>query len=412
MNRREFVRNAALTTTTAALGNTAFAEPQRTPHSPNDRIQLGVIGPGSRGKEDLRQLLHVPGVECVAACDIYEPRFAQADAVAGRRLFHTKDYRELVARPDVDAILIASPLACHRDHLLAALATGKPIYAEKAIGFTVDDNHAIVAAARGSTSILQAGHQYRYATWVLNAIHRVHKGEIGEPTHLYGYWHRNNDWRRAVPSPDPGGKLEHLINWRLYRETSGGLVTELGVHQIDIANWVFGTAPTHALGTTSIVRYHDGRTTGDNVQCTFLYPGGKRFFFSSLTDNAKQGNELWIYGTEGSVQITIEDATFYYEKPKAPPKPANATVVDHGVETGASYSTGNEMPYRGVGAKVDVPYEDATLSACRAFIGCVRGGTRPVVGVDVAYQAAVACSVAHDAVFTEEKTAIPPLPSA
>ncbi len=410
MNRRDFVRNASLTTASAALAPAAFA--QQPPRSPNDRIQLGVIGPGSRGKEDLRQLLHNPGVELVAACDVYEPRFAQVDAVAGHKVFHTKDYRELVARPDVDAFLIASPLACHRDHLLAALATGKPIYAEKAIGFTIDDNHAIYAAARQSKSLLQAGHQYRYASWILDAVTRIRKGEIGEPTHLYGYWHRNNDWRRSVPSPDPGGKLEHLINWRLYRETSGGLVTELGVHQIDIANWVLQATPTHALGTTSIVRYHDGRTTGDNVQCIFLYPGGRRLVFSSLTDNAKQGNELWIYGTEGSVQITIEDATFFYEKPKAPPKPANATVIDHGVETGASYSTGNEMPYRGPGAKVAAPYEDATLAACRAFIQCVRSGTQPAVGVDIAYQAAMACSVAHDAVFTEEKTAIPGLPAA
>ncbi len=115
-------------------------------------------------------------------------------------------------------------------------------------------------------------------------------------------------------------------------------------------------------------------------------------FFSSLTDNAKQGNELWIYGTEGSVQITIEDAVFYYEKKKPLPKEANATVIDHGVETGASYSTGNEMPYRGPGDKVQVPYEDATLVACRAFIQSVRSGKPQAVGVDIGYRAAIACS--------------------
>ena len=117
-----------------------------------------------------------------------------------------------------------------------------------------------------------------------------------------------------MPSPDPGDKLEHLINWRLYRETSGGLVTELGSHHIDIANWVFERDPRSAPpGMTSIVRYHDGRTVGDNVQAVFSYPGGRRLMFSSITDNAKIGNELWIYGTEGSVAITIEDATLYYE---------------------------------------------------------------------------------------------------
>ena len=119
-----------------------------------------------------------------------------------------------------------------------------------------------------------------------------------------------------APSPDPGGKLEHLINWRLYHETSGGLVTELGSHHIDIANWVFDATPERATGMTSIVRYHDGRTVGDNVQAVFSYPGGRRLMFSSLTDNAKMGNELWIYGTEGSVAITIEDASILGQWPR------------------------------------------------------------------------------------------------
>ncbi len=410
MNRRKFVQGSTLAAVAEMLGleHNLFAAPK----SANDRIQLGVIGPGSRGKEVLRQMLHVPGVELVGVADVYEPRFAQAEAVGGHPIFTTKDYRELIARPDIDAFLIATPLSLHREHLTAVLATGKPVYSEKAVGFTVDDCRAIYSAAGKSRSVLQVGHQYRYAPWILASMERIRKGEIGEPTHVYAYWHRNNDWRRPVPKPDPDGKLEHLINWRLYRETSGGLVTELGVHHIDIANWVFGEQPTHVLGTNGFVRYHDGRTVGDNVECTFLYSGGKRMVFSSLTDNAKQGNELWVYGTEGSVQFTIEDAVFYYEKKKTPPKEANATVVEHGVETGASYSTGNEMPYRGPGDKVQVTYVDPTLACCSAFFASVRGKAKPAANVEVGYRAAIACSVAHDAVFTEEKTAIPPLPSA
>lgn len=407
MNRRTFLQSSAALAASLPLSHELFAAPK----SANDRIQVGVIGPGSRGKEVLRQMLHVPGVEVVGVADVYDPRFAQADAVAGRPLFHAHDYRELIARPEVDAFLIASPLALHREHLQAVLATGKPVYSEKAMGFTVADCQGIYQAAQRSKSVLQIGHQYRYAPWILASMERIRKGEIGEPTHVYAYWHRNNDWRRPVPKDDPGARLEHLINWRLYRETSGGLVTELGVHHIDLANWIFGGQPTHVLGTSSIVRYRDGRTVGDNTECTFLYAGGKRMVFSSLTDNAKQGNEFWVYGTEGSVQFTIEDAVFYYEKKKPLPKEANATVVEHGVETGASYSTGGEMPYRGPGDKVQVTYVDPTLACAAAFFAAIRGGTRPVANAEVGYRAAVACAVAHDAVFTEEKTAIPALPA-
>ncbi len=297
--------------------------------------------------------------------------------------------------------------------MLAALKTDRPVYGEKAMGFTPEQCREIYAAATRPGALFQIGHQYRYAPWVRAAVEAVKKGKIGEPTHVYAYWHRNNDWRRAVPSPDPGGKLEHLINWRLYRETSGGLVTELGSHHIDIANWVFDAMPERATGMTSIVRYHDGRTVGDNVQAVFSYPGGRRLMFSSLTDNAKMGNELWIYGTEGSVAITIEDATLYYE-PKAHPKPAEEgeQVARHGITTGASYSTKGEMPYRGPGEKLRVPVtEDPTLTACRAFIECVRAKRQPVANARVGYGSAIAAAIANRAVYEEQGIAVPALPA-
>lgn len=375
-------------------------------------VCVGVIGPGSRGQELIRQLLHVPGVRIAAVCDIYEPRFAEVNQLVGSEVPHTSDYRELLDRKDLDAIYIATPLAHHAEHVLAALKTNRPVYGEKAMGFTPEECAEIYRAASEPGALFQIGHQYRYAPWVRAAVEEIRKGRIGEPTHVYAYWHRNNNWRRPVPSPDPGGKLEHLMNWRLYRETSGGLVTELGSHHIDIANWIFEAIPERATGMTSIVRYHDGRTVGDNVQAVFRYPGGRRLMFSSITDNAKMGNELWVYGTEGSVAITIEDATFYYE-PKTDPKPAVAgsEVVRHGIVTGASYATKGEMPYRGPGEKLAVTAkEDPTLTACRAFIECVRAKQQPLANARVGYGSAIGAAIANRAVYAEEGIAVPPLP--
>jgi predicted dehydrogenase len=357
----------------------------------------------------MRQFLHVPGVSIAAVCDVYEPRFEEVNHLTGHSTPATKDYRELLSRGDYEAIFIASPLKFHAEHVLAALRTGKPVYSEKAMGFTTDDCQAILAEAVRNKRIYQLGHQYRYASWIQESVKRIHAGEIGTVTHVYAYWHRNNDWRRPVPSPDPNGNLEHLINWRLYRETSGGLVTELGAHHIDIANWVFGEQPETVLGTTSICRYHDGRTVGDNVQAIFTYSAGRRLVFSSITDNALNANEVWIYGTKGSVQLTIEDAIFFYEKNKSnAPQQANKTVVERGIVTGASYSTKGEMPYRGQGEKVSTgAYEDPTLSSCRSFVECVHGKQKPLADVRVGFGAAIACAVAHDAVFSEQKTPVP-----
>jgi predicted dehydrogenase len=389
-------------------GVQGLAEPAKA-----DELRVGVIGPGSRGQELIRQLLHVPGVRIAAICDIYEPRYAQVNRLVGSQIPATKDYRELLGRKDLDAIYVATPLAHHAEHVLAALETGRPVYGEKAMGFTPEECREIYAAATKPGALFQVGYQYRYAPWVRAAVAEVKQGKIGQPTHVYAYWHRNNSWRRPVPSPDPDGKLEHLINWRLYRETSGGLVTELGSHQIDIANWVFDAIPERAIGTTSIVRYHDGRTVGDNVQAVFSYPGGRRLVFSSLTDNGKMGDELWIYGTEGSVAITIEDATFYYE-PKTYQKPVvrGAEVVTHGITTGASYSTKSEMPYRGPGEKLAVTTtEDPTLTACRSFIECVRTKRQPVANARVGYGSAIAATIANRAVYEEQGIAVPALPA-
>ncbi|MES2390448.1 MAG: Gfo/Idh/MocA family oxidoreductase, partial [Acidobacteriota bacterium] len=320
---------------------------------------------------------------------------------------------DLLSRSDIDAVLIASPVSLHAEHVIASANAGKPIYGEKALGFTVEDNHNIVKAVLRNKVLFQIGHEYRYASWAQEAIRRIHDGQIGTPTHCYANWHRNGNWRRTVPQPDPGLKLEHLINWRLYRETSGGLGTELGSHHIDMANWVFGEQqPESVLGTQSIVRYHDGRTVGDNVQSVFSYTNGRRLVFSSITDNAKCGNEFWIYGTEGSVQITIEDATIFYEKnstntPTAD-KANSATIVERGLVTGASYSTHGEMPYRGVGEKILTPTaEDPTLAAARHFIEAVRGEHPIFADVHCGFRAAIACAVAHDAVFTETRSPIP-----
>ena len=410
MNRREMLGGASAAWLAAGMTGVRGLVAEPAASAKAEEFRVGVIGPGSRGQELIRQLLHVPGVRIAAVCDIYEPRFAQVNRLAGTTVPSTQEYRALLGRNDLDAIFVATPIAHHAEHVLAALKSGRPVYGEKAMGFTPEQCKEIYAAATAPGALFQIGHQYRYAPWVRAAVAEIQAGKIGEPTHVYAYWHRNNDWRRPVPNPDPGGKLEHLINWRLYKETSGGLVTELGSHHIDITNWIFDASPNRATGMTSIVRYHDGRTTGDNVQAVFSYPGGKRLMFSALTDNAKVGNELWVYGTEGSMAITIEDATVYYEPKKAKPAATGAQVVDHGITTGASYGTKGEMPYRGPGERLAVTAtEDPTLTAVRAFVECVRTKQQPLANARVGYGSGVAAAVANRAVYEEQGMVIPGL---
>jgi predicted dehydrogenase len=412
MNRRSLLQGISFSMLAAQLPGAPSLHgqesvPQAVPSRPvaaNDRVNIGFIGPGSRGKELTRQLLRTSGVEIAAQCDVYAPRFAEMNELVGRDVPAYKDYREMLQRKDLDAIFIATPPLFHAPYAIAAMKSGRPVYLEKTIGFTVEDCANLVDTVARTGQVFQVGHQMRYASFIREAVERIHKGDIGEPTQVYAYWHRNDNWRREVPKPS----LERLINWRLYRESSGGLLEELGSHAIDIANWIFGDLPQRILGTTSIVTYHDGRTVGDNVQAVIDYSKGRRMFFSSITDNRLMGEQLWVYGTEGSLQITSEDATFYRQPSKTITAASHSDVVEQGVKTGASYNPDSDMPYRGPGFRLYMnPGEDATLTACGSFIECVRNKQTPFANVDVGFGSGVACSIGKLAVVEGRTVTVP-----
>ncbi len=414
MNRRRLLQGLSLSVLSAKLFPASPLSAQQANRHPepartiaaNDRINIGVIGPGSRGQELIRQLLRTPGVEIAAVCDVYEPRFAEVNELVGRKVPAYTNGHELLERKDLDAIFVATPPVFHAEYAIAAMKSGRPVYGEKTLGFTPEDCVNIVDTVARTGQIFQIGHQMRYGPWIQESIKRVHQGEIGEPTHVYGYWHRSDNWRREVPTPS----LERLMNWRLYRESSGGLFEELGSHHIDIANWVFKENPQDVIGTTSIAVYNDGRTVGDNVQAVLGYSRGRRMFFSSITDNSLMADQVWVYGTEGSLQITSEDATFYRKKTKTITAASHSDVVERGLKTGASYDLDMTMPYRGPGDPVPVKMkEDATLTACKAFAECVRTRQQPFANVDVGFGSAIAVSIGKHAVREQRLMKIPQL---
>jgi predicted dehydrogenase len=367
-------------------------------------FRLGIIGAGSRGKELVRSFLRVPGVKMVAAADVYAPRFAELNEVCGYQVASHNDFRALLDRKDLDAVIVATPLGLHAQHVVPALSAGHHVYGEKTMAFTVDEAAKIVAATTEHKRIFQVGHQYRYFPWIRAAVARVQQGEIGEVTQIAGYWNRNNNWRRPVPDPS----LEHLINWRLYNQWSLGLLAELGSHHMDIANWVFGSTPTAAIASGSICCYHDGRKTDDNVQAVLSYSGGRRFVFTSMTNNSKMGDQLWLYGSKGSLNLTLEDATFFYEPRQVSRFTAHAKGEEKAVTTSASYRPGGEMPYRGPGKPVEVTSaEDPTTAATRAFVYCVRTGTEPISNVHVGFGSAIAVIQSNQARLKRREVEIP-----
>ena len=257
IDRRLFVRGlsaavaASTLDTDSVLAQSSKTQPSKTdsdaarqiaPVTDTSPFRIGIIGPGSRGQELVRSFLRVPGVKIVAAADVYQPRFAELNQTCGYQVPSTSDYRALLDRKDLDAVIVATPLGLHAQHVIPALESGHHVYGEKTMAYTLEDAAKIVNATSLHKRIFQVGHQYRYSPWIRAAVARVQQGEIGDVTHIMAYWNRNNNWRRPVPDPS----LERLINWRLYNQWSLGLLAELGSHHMDIANWVFGSTPTAA----------------------------------------------------------------------------------------------------------------------------------------------------------------------
>src|SRR5215475_3718846 len=179
MNRRQFIGQAA-----ATLG-ASLISPNLTgasPASPNNQINLGIIGPGSRGQQLMRTMMRVPGVRFTGLCDVYEPRFAAARKITREQTPIYHNYQELLAAKDIDAVLIATPLSFHSEHVVAALESGRHVYGEKSLALTVDQCNQILAGVKRTGKHFQVGLQYTYAPWYREAITRIQAGKIGRIT--------------------------------------------------------------------------------------------------------------------------------------------------------------------------------------------------------------------------------------
>jgi len=400
MNRREFFeKTAGAVAAVSALGSATdvFAVP------PSNRVNLGIIGPGSRGQALMRAFLRVPGVRFAGVCDVYEPRFAQAHKITGEDTPTYKDYRQLLEAKDIDAIVVATPLSFHEEHVIASLESGRHVYGEKDMAKTVASCDTVYRAVKRTGKQYQLGTQYHYAPWFVEALRQIRAGKLGQITQIYAYWHRNNDWRRPVPNPGDQA-LERLINWRMYREYSGGLLAELGTHQILFALEVFGAMPVSVIGNGNIAYWKDGREVPDNVQVVYSFSAGPTLFFSSTTTNHFEGMKICVYGTGGTAVLTEAGGTLYYEPARPNSAVPKELVVEHGVVTGASFRA--ELPYTGPGDAIKVPEDqagNADFLACRSFIDCVRNNRHPEADELSAWNSGVMVALGNQAIETGER---------
>ena len=287
----------------------------------SEKIRIGVIGIGSRGVlllHYLNELSEKINIEVTAVCDNYEPHYQRAIKKTNGKAKAFYDYRKVLELDEIDAIVIATPLSEHAHITVDALNSGKHVFCEKAMARTLEDVKQMADTHYSTGKVLQIGHQRMFDPRYLRAIELINSGEIGQITQIRAYWHRNNDWRRAVPEGQP--ELERKINWRLYKEYSCGLMTELASHQIQVANWLKSDLPTSVMGTGSINYWKDGREVYDNVALIYSYSDGSQLIYDSMTSNRHYGLEEQIMGDKGTLELEVNKR--YLENKPKPPDPA------------------------------------------------------------------------------------------
>jgi predicted dehydrogenase len=332
LTRRDLLKAAgAATAVAAAIPAVQGAPAIQKVRAANDQVQFGMIGTGSRGSYLLKHLKTIDNGRCVALCDINAENLKHGVDTIGNNPKTFKDYRELLAQKDVDAVFVTTPLFVHYPVTTDALQAGKHVFCEKCLVFKPNEVHGLRAlAAEHPKQILQTGLQRRYSYFYQTVKQMIDKGILGNVHHIHAQWHRNMiNKPSSLWTMKPGGE-GNIANWRVFRSMSGGLTAELTSHQVDVADWMFGSPPEFVMGLGSLDLLKDGRDVYDNIQLIYKYPKGQKLTYSSISTNQFlpyfNGNrpemgEI-IMGTEGTVEITVGDdvhpaiAWWYREPPK------------------------------------------------------------------------------------------------
>lgn len=287
--RRRFLQ---ATTAAGLAASQNAAAGQTTKYSANDRIQIATVGVGGMGSGDTEMALSIPGVELVAVADVYDGRLVRAKEVWGDHVFTTRDYREILARPDVDAVIVGTPDHWHARITTDALKAGKHVYCEKPMVQKPEEGHGVIEAEKSSGKILQVGSQYVSSVIYHKTRDVIQSGAIGKLNMVEAWLDRNTAlgaWQYSIPpdaSPQnidwdrflgsaPKRPFEpiRLFRWRNYRDYGTAVAGDLFVHLLSglhVSTRSLG--PTRIYATGGLRYWNDGRDVPDVMLAMLDYP--------------------------------------------------------------------------------------------------------------------------------------------
>ena len=315
--RRDFLKTlgaGAASTLASSFGSSARG------YLANDTIEIGCIGTGGRCQRLMQSLATIPGVRISAVCDVWDVHLDKGKQLADPAAFATKNYQELLARQDLDAVLIGTPDHWHSPLAIQACEAGKDVYVEKPLTHDRHEGQAVVDAQHKYQKIVQVGMQQRSMPHLQKGYEIIKSGQLGEIHKVHLTWNRNSarhqrnklgidptsvDWKQFLGSAREQPFDEYRFrNWRWFWDFGGGLFTDLMVHWIDVAHWFVGV--DHPVQAVSLGEHFASKgvwETPDTVQTLLSYPGGVQMHFEGTFSNARAGSMIEFMGTDATLYI-------------------------------------------------------------------------------------------------------------
>ena len=347
-SRRSFLKKLATSSAMLATGSSVLAT-ENSPFvylkrssgfSPNDNIQIALIGAGGMGVADTKTALEVPGVKLLAVCDLYDGRLQDAKKLWGNDIFTTRSYKEILNRKDIDAVIIGTPDHWHKQISIDAMRAGKHVYCEKPMVHAIDEGHDVIKAQKETGMVFQVGSQGVSSLGNEKAKQLLESGAIGTLNYAEGFWARFSPigaWQYAIPadaSPQTVDWESYISNtnkrpfdakrffrWRNYLDYGTGMSGDLYVHLFSSLHFITGSMGPEKIYSTGGLRYwKDGREVPDMQLGAFDYAMQKTHpaFNLSLRCNFIDGTSgntyLKLVGSEGSMDVTWDDVTLKRNK--------------------------------------------------------------------------------------------------
>ena len=329
LNRRSFLKAASAASAGTWLAGKVHAleavqEAAAAPIAANDHIQIALIGAGGQGQGDTKFAVQVPGVKLVAVADCYNGRLDHSKELWGNDIFTTRDYKEILARKDIDAVIIGTPDHWHKQASIDSMRAGKDVYCEKPMIHLYSDGPEMIEAARSTGRILQIGSQRVSSMIYAKAKELLEAGAIGKLNMVTARWDRNSamgawsytvppdaspetcDWPRFLgTAPKIPWDAEQFFQWRKWKAYSSGVAGDLFVHRFSGTHFITGShGPTRGMATGGLRFWKDGRNVPDVMLGMFDY---REDFNLSLRVNFVDGGEesegLIFTGSEGTMEI-------------------------------------------------------------------------------------------------------------